>query len=112
MSQRFSKKFYRSKQWEDVRDLVMKRDHGLCQRCARMGRMTAAVEVHHIEPLTPQNIGNPDVTLNLDNLTALCHQCHREIHRELGVGVDGSKPRMEEPRVGFDMYGNIVELED
>lgn len=111
MSQRFSKRFYHSKQWDDVRALVMKRDLGLCQRCARRGRMTAATEVHHIEPLTPENIGDPRVTLNPDNLTSLCHECHREVHRELGVGVDGAKRRIEEPRVGFDIYGNVIELE-
>lgn len=112
MSQRFSKKFYRSKQWADVRDLVIKRDKGLCQRCARRGRMTAATEVHHITPLTPDNIGIPSITLNPDNLTCLCHDCHQEIHRELGIGASGAKPRGDEPRVGFDVYGNVVRLED
>ena len=110
MSQRFSKKFYRSKQWEEMRGFVMKRDLGLCQRCKRRGKLVTATEVHHITPLTPENISDPHVTLDPDNLVALCHECHRETHRELGVGVDGAKPRIEKPRVGFDIYGNVVEL--
>jgi 5-methylcytosine-specific restriction endonuclease McrA len=30
--------------------------------------------------LTPENLDNPAVTLNHDNLMALCEECHAEQH--------------------------------
>ncbi len=51
------------------------RDAYLCNRCGRL-----AEEVHHIIRLTPQNITDPAVTINPDNLESLCHECHMLEH--------------------------------
>ena len=109
MSKSFSYGFYHSRQWKDMRDFIMKRDYGLCQRCRRMGRARTADAVHHITPLTPDNINDPSVTLNPDNLEAVCKECHERIHEEIGYGAFRGEERYE-PRVGFDVYGNVVEL--
>ena len=36
--------------------------------------------VHHKVELTPDNINDPDVTLNMANLLYLCQDCHNKIH--------------------------------
>ena len=37
--------------------------------------------VHHKIELTPENIHNPDITLNFDNLQLLCRDCHAAVHK-------------------------------
>ena len=58
----------------------MHRDSFLCQDCLKEGRYTPAEEVHHIEPLTPENINSPSISLNPDNLISLCRECHKKRH--------------------------------
>ena len=106
----FAKPFYRSRAWQDVRKVVWDRAHGLCERCMERGDVKPADVVHHKVPLTPDNMGDPDISLNPDRLMALCHDCHTEVHQELGIGaMNGVKE--EEPRVGFDSEGNVVRLD-
>lgn len=37
--------------------------------------------VHHKIHLTPDNINDPEITLNYDNLMLLCRDCHAAIHK-------------------------------
>lgn len=105
----FAKPFYKSRAWQKVRKVVMDRSHGLCERCMERGELKPADVVHHTTPLTPENMDDPQVSLNPDRLMALCHDCHTEVHQELGIGaMNGAKK--EEPRVGFDSEGNVVRL--
>lgn len=60
----------------------MKRDQMLCQDCLKKGRIVPAEEVHHIIPLQPENITDPSITLNEENLVSLCRECHRRRHSE------------------------------
>lgn len=76
MAQRFSKAFYNSKRWQQVREYILKRDNYLCQHCG-----SPAEEVHHKVWLTPENIGDPNITINEDNLISLCKDCHFEVHK-------------------------------
>ena len=79
----FAKGFYRTIVWQNVRNDVMVRDHWLCQDCLDAGLIVPADEVHHIIPLTPENISNPDISLNPSNLVALCRECHKKRHQSL-----------------------------
>lgn len=76
----WAKSFYKSKAWQAVRENVMQRDARLCVDCLAEGRYTAAEEVHHIEELTPENIKDPAVALNMSNLVSLCRECHKKRH--------------------------------
>ena len=67
IAREFSKSFYRSKAWKEVREYVFKRDYGICTKCSRPGE-----EVHHTIWLTPENINNPAITLNEKLLITLC----------------------------------------
>lgn len=107
----FAHKFYHSRAWQDVRGFVWDRAHGLCERCLEKGEYKPADVVHHKIPLSPMNMGDPDISLNPERLVALCHDCHSEAHKELGVGMLGSA-RPTARRVGFDKFGNVVELKE
>ena len=72
--------FYKSKQWEKCRAAYAASVGGLCERCAAAGRIRAGVIVHHKQHITPENINDPEVTLNWDNLELVCRDCHAELH--------------------------------
>lgn len=68
------KQLYNSKVWKDTRQQVLRRDLFTCRDCH-----SRASEVHHIKPLTPENIDNWDISLNPNNLISLCKKCHSKI---------------------------------
>jgi len=80
MSKEFSRAFYNSMAWRSTRESYKRSKGGLCEDCLRKGLITPGVEVHHIEPLTPDNIGNPNISLSWDNLALLCKDCHAARH--------------------------------
>ena len=94
-------KFYKSKQWADTRKYVLMRDKYLCQHCGK-----PASEVHHIKHLTEDNVNDPNISLNPDNLVSLCWKCHRAEHK-----ADDGKGRMmqEANPYEFDSNGYLVE---
>lgn len=105
MAREFSKSFYNSKEWQKVRSYILKRDNYLCTKCGN-----PAEEVHHIEHLTPDNITNPHVTLNPDNLTSLCRDCHFAEHKAdkiAGIREKHTKNIREEV-LEFDSNGYLV----
>ena len=82
--------FYKSAAWKHTRELAMKRDAYLCVDCAAKGKLTPAEEVHHITPLTPDNINDPNISLAMGNLVSVCRECHKARHgaRERRYKVD------------------------
>lgn len=76
----YAEKFYSSAEWQKCRELAKQRAGGLCEACWLEGKVTPADVIHHIKPITPQNINDPWITLNQDNLMALCADCHAKIH--------------------------------
>ncbi|MEG1704784.1 MAG: HNH endonuclease [Niameybacter sp.] len=100
MSREFAKKFYRSKAWLKCREAVYKRDFGLCVRCGGAGE-----EVHHMEYITPDNINDPSVTLNPNNLITLCKDCH---HREHERNQFTKHDEVAEGLM-FDKEGNMIQ---
>ena len=76
MSRDFSKKFYASKEWKQVREYILKRDCYMCRKCGA----SYPLEVHHIIHLTPENIYDPRITLDEKNLITLCRADHFKEH--------------------------------
>ena len=81
MSRPFARQFYSSAAWQACRNEYMKQAHHLCEDCLKRGIYKPAREVHHIEELTPMNIHRPEVSLNFENLVALCKECHKARHK-------------------------------
>lgn len=100
----YAKEFYKSKRWHNIREIIIERDLGLCQVCLRNGFYTKGKIVHHIKPVTPENIGDPKITLNTDNLELVCYDCHEKIHRRQRGEISG--------RYSLDELGRIVRMAD
>lgn len=96
MAKNYARKFYKSKQWQSVRVLALKRDNYLCQHCGN-----SAEEVHHIKHITPENINNAAITLNLDNLVCLCRDCHHKAHKR-------NMKQITSQDLSFDANGNLI----
>lgn len=93
MARSFSKSFYNSKQWKEVREYCIMRDHHACVYCGK-----PVDEVHHKIVLTPSNINDINITLNPDNLVCLCHDCHMKEHAS----------EVENPYI-FDENGMLIQ---
>ena len=91
----YARGFYNTKVWQQTRNEYVKFRGGLCERCLALGIIQAGEIVHHKVYLTAQNIENPNVALNFDNLELLCRQCHSDEHghnerKRYTIGADGS----------------------
>ena len=85
MAKEYAKHFYKSKAWKKCRASYIAERHtidgGLCEICKdRLGYI-----VHHKKWITPENINNPDIILNHNNLQYVCLNCHNRIE-------DGNQP--------------------
>ena len=74
----FAESFYKSKAWQRTRDAYASSVGGLCECCRSHGLINAGEIVHHKVHLTPENINDPSIALNWDNLELLCKTCHDE----------------------------------
>ena len=107
MARDFAVAFYKSKEWAKTRQYVLMRDKYKCQRCGK-----PAQEVHHKKHLTPDNIWDPWIALNPENLVSLCKDCHFKQHEE---DKAAGKKRYEKAKNGdcregyhFDELGFLV----
>ena len=102
MAREFSKAFYHSKQWQQVREYVLMRDSYLCRICG-----APAEEVHHKIHLTPGNLYDPRVNLNPDNLISLCKECHFKEHVADKINGKNRKSRNFTDEYEFDENGQL-----
>ena len=102
MAKDFSRHIYHTSEWERVRQAAWARDHGMCVECYTRGRVTPAELVHHINEITPENIDDPGVAYNLDNLECVCRECHSRLH-------GWTKPCTREG-MAFDVNGNLIKV--
>ena len=100
MAKEYAKGFYKSKAWLSCRAGYIESVNGLCQRCLSKGKITPGYIVHHKDPITPGNIGNPEITLNWKNLEYLCKECHNITHYGTGATREELK---------FDENGDLIE---
>lgn len=77
----FAKGFYKSKAWQRTRAAYISSVSGLCEDCLRKGIYKPGEIVHHIIPLTQDNISDASIALSWDNLRLVCRDCHGEAHK-------------------------------
>lgn len=108
MAREFAQKFYKSKEWKSVRAVAMARAGGMCES---VGCFRPAEEVHHKIHLTPQNISDPNVALNVDKLECLCRECHQARHRveRLNGRKKNNQSNGWEKKILFDENGEPIE---
>lgn len=95
MAQSFAKQFYDSKLWQQQRLHALHRDCYQCQDCGHK-----ADEVHHIRMLDASVMDDYSITLGLDNLVSLCHDCHTKRHKGKTDVPDG---------MCFDENGQVIQ---
>ena len=75
------KTLIQSTRWRKLRNKYLQ-EHPQCELCGQL-----ASEVHHREPLMKfrSNLQEMEsMCFNPDNLIAVCHKCHIDLHKELG----------------------------
>ena len=87
------RRFYKSDDWKLARTIKIASVGGRCEKCGAIG-----TEVHHIIHLTPDNVKDPKISINQDNLMLLCNECHNKEHERFTSKKDYS----------FDADGNMV----
>jgi 5-methylcytosine-specific restriction endonuclease McrA len=75
-------KFYHSKAWRRLSRAFLLSQNYICEVCGRPAEIA-----HHKRHITPENISNPAVTLNAENLQAVCLECHNTIHYGTGGAI-------------------------
>ena len=100
MAKEYAKKFYKSKAWQRCRaSFISSRvsiDGAMCQHC----KNKPGYIVDHIEEITPENINDPEITLNHNNLQYLCLECHNiKTFKKQSAIREG---------FGFDENGNLI----
>lgn len=103
--QEWAKSFYKSKAWLKCRNAYIRQrigiDGGMCEEC----KDAQGYIVHHKTRLTKENVNDPEVSLNTDNLMYVCKECHDQ--------YDGHGFRHNhrlKPLVEFDPTGMPVRL--
>ncbi len=89
----WAKGFYLSATWERTRAAYLVSQDGICERCGEPAKV-----VHHKRHITRDNINDVAVTLDWDNLEALCQDCHNKEHHK----------RKTASRYRFDADGHIL----
>lgn len=85
-------KFYNSVAWFKARDYKLAEQNYKCEKCGM-----PADTAHHITPLTDKNYNDMQIRLGNNNLMAICHKCHKNVHRVL----DGKRV------IEFDENGDL-----
>lgn len=86
-------RFYRSDTWKMARAIKIASASGCCEICKQPGQ-----QVHHIVHLTPQNVSDPSISINQENLMLLCDSCHNKQHNRFTSKADYT----------FDADGNLI----
>ena len=89
----WAKSFYLSAAWENTRAAYLMSQDYICERCGEPAKVA-----HHKRYITRENINDANITLNWDNLEALCQDCHNKEHHK----------RAPKLRYGFDADGRII----
>ena len=98
-------KFYSSKEWLRVRDIIRGLDNNLCLMCLDKNELNNSGTIHHIEELKD----NWSKRFDKDNLISLCESCHQKVHRKY---LSNKEEIQHELRVLIKKYREQREKED
>lgn len=89
--------FYRSKEWESLRQIITTErvnDQGdlICEYCNQAIVRPYDAICHHVQELNEINVHDATVSLNPENIQIVHHRCHNKIHdRWQGGRVSGTR---------------------
>lgn len=81
--------FYRQARWINLRKILLQErlnEEGMliCDHCGKPILHNYDAILHHKTELTPQNINDPNIAYNPENLAFVHAKCHNEIHNRFG----------------------------
>lgn len=89
--------FYRSREWKRVRQEVIRRDNG-CDLAIDGRDIFGPIEIHHITPLTLEDIEEHSVLLlDPDNLVCVSPITHKAIHFGDATLLPKNEPTIRRP---------------
>lgn len=84
MAQEWARKLYLSKAWVDLRRALIQSRGPVCQTCGEIISDTSTLIGHHKKELTPENVNDPLIALNPNNVELICSTCHNKEHKRFG----------------------------
>ena len=103
-------RFYKSREWLELRARVLYEHHNECVKCRARGKITKAQTVHHVQHVKDR----PDLALSqyttddegkqIVNLIPLCNACHNLEHPEKAYKAyfTNKKNKDDEPEERWD----------
>lgn len=93
-----NQKFYKSREWRDVRNYVITRDNG-CNLAVPGHDIYTGALVHHMNPILVKDlVDHAEWVLNPEYLIATEHNTHNAIH----YGIDNPLPKVVMERTPHD----------
>ena len=83
-----NQKFYRSKEWKQLRNNIIVRDNG-CDLGCEDRPIFGKIIVHHMNPITPDKIDDFEYILDPDSMICVSQETHNAIH--YGNEIPGSR---------------------
>lgn len=81
------KQFYNSKEFYNFKTMLMNKrvnEYGelLCEECGKvLLKRNDTIPHHHKIALTDENINDPNISLNEDNIQIVCFKCHNKLEK-------------------------------
>lgn len=77
----FNQRFYRSREWKDIRNYVIDRDRGCDLGVEGFEIFGQNILIHHMNPISLEDIENSsEFLLNPEYLVSVTHATHNAIH--------------------------------
>lgn len=93
----YNQKFYKSKEWKDIRNFVIARDNG-CDLGIDDREIFGKILIHHMNPISLDDIRNStDYLLNPEYLICVSKQTHDAIHYGDASLLVSSEPTIRKP---------------
>ena len=84
MAQAWAMALYQSKAWRDLRQALIIERGLRCEQCGKLVSNPSEMIGDHIHELTPDNVHDPAIALNPDNVQLICEDCHNKKHKRFG----------------------------
>ena len=84
MAKPWAMRLYQSKAWADLRQTLIAERGMRCEECGRIILRSSEIVADHIKELTPDNVTDPAVALNQENIKLICEDCHNRKHVRFG----------------------------
>ena len=84
MAQSWAMALYQSRQWRELRQALILERGLRCEECGKLVALPSMLIGDHITELTPENVTDPKVALNPDNVRLICADCHNKKHLRFG----------------------------